>query len=75
MTSTIFQTFQTQYIVDLSSASHSRKLGLAKHLRFSSLKMALQMKMQKSPKSAHSTVHIVHDLKGQSHEKVGEMRV
>jgi hypothetical protein len=31
MTNAVFPTFQTQYILDVSSAIHSGKVGFAKH--------------------------------------------
>jgi hypothetical protein len=43
MTNTIFSTFQTQYILDFSSASRRGTLGFAKTLRFSRPKMLLQV--------------------------------
>jgi hypothetical protein len=41
MTNTVFSTFQTQYILDFSTASRTGTLGFAKALSFSRLKMLL----------------------------------
>jgi hypothetical protein len=45
MTNTVFPMFQSQYILDFSSASHNGTLVFA---RFSSLKMSLQYKARSS---------------------------
>jgi hypothetical protein len=41
MTNTVFPTFQTQYILDFSSASRNRNIGICRTLRFSSIEMLL----------------------------------
>jgi hypothetical protein len=44
MTNTVFTTFQTQYILDFSSASRSGTLGFAKHEIFTSKDVASVLK-------------------------------